>query len=94
MSKEGRLREQIDKGKQVDAIIKNPMFTEVFANLEEQFLSAWKMSSMKDSEERERIYYLYQSLQALKDAMTGISGNGRLAKSQLNELIGRQSTLN
>ena len=35
MSKEGRLREQIDKGKQVDAIIKNPMFTEVFANLEE-----------------------------------------------------------
>ena len=85
MSKEGRLREQIDKGKQVDAIIKNPMFTEVFA---------WKMSSMKDSEERERIYYLYQSLQALKDAMTGISGNGRLAESQLNELIGRKTTLN
>ena len=52
------------------------------------------MSSMKDSEVRERIYYLYQSLQALKDAMTGISGNGRLAESQLNELIGRKTTLN
>ncbi len=94
MSKEGKLRDQIDKGSKVDVIIKNPIFVEMFENLEEQFLSAWKMSAMKDSEERERIYYLYQSLQALRDAMSNMSGNGRLAQNQLDELIGKKTIYN
>ena len=94
MARDGKLREEVEKGKQVDALTKNPMFNEVFENLEEEFLTAWKMSKMQDNEERERIYYLYQSLLALKNALANLSANGRLAQNQLDELVGRKNIYN
>tara|TARA_A100000171_G_C2062636_1_gene110743 strand:+ start:207 stop:491 length:285 start_codon:yes stop_codon:yes gene_type:complete len=94
VARDGKLREEVEKGKQVDALTKNPMFNEVFENLEEEFLTAWKMSKMQDNEERERIYYLYQSLLALKNAFANLSANGRLAQNQLDELVGRKNIYN
>lgn len=84
---EGRARDEFDKGNKADILLKNEVFLEVFENLQTQFLDAWKNSSLKDAEERERIYYLYQSLMALKLAIENISANGRLAKSQLDKII-------
>jgi hypothetical protein len=48
-----------------------------------------KTHHSKDNEERERIYYLYQSLKALKSGIENVSANGRLAKAQLDRLIGK-----
>ena len=94
MARDGKLREEVEKGKQVDALTKNPMFNEVFENLEEEFLTAWKMSKKQDNEERERFYYLYHSLLALKNAFANLSANGRLAQNQLDELVGRKNIYN
>ena len=86
---EGSAREDLEKGNKADILLKNAVFIEVFENLEKQFLDAWKSSPLKDSEERERIYCLYQSLQALKSGIENISANGRVAKAQLDRLIGK-----
>ena len=84
---EGSAREDLEKGNKADILLKNPVFIEVFENLENQFLDAWKNSPLKDGEERERIYYLYQSLTALKSGIENVSANGRLAKAQLDKII-------
>ena len=86
---EGSAREDLEKGNKADSLLKNAVFIEVFDNLEKQFLDAWKNSPLKDNEERERIYYLYQSLQALKSGIENVSANGRIAKAQLDRLIGK-----
>ena len=86
---EGSAREDLEKGNKADILLKNAVFIEVFDNLEKQFLDVWKSSPLKDNEERERIYYLYQSLQALKSAIENVSANGRIAKAQLDRLIGK-----
>jgi fructosamine-3-kinase len=86
---EGSAREDLEKGSKADILLKNVVFIEVFENLEKQFLDAWKNSPLKDNEERERIYYLYQSLQALKSGIENVSANGRIAKAQLDRLIGK-----
>lgn len=86
---EGSAREDLEKGNKADILLKNAVFIEVFENLEKQFLDAWKSSPLKDNEERERIYYLYQSLHALKSGIENISANGRIAKAQLDRLIGK-----
>ena len=86
---EGTAREDLEKGNKADILLKNAVFIEVFDNLENQFLDAWKNSSLKDAEERERIYYLYQSLKALKSGIENVSANGRMAKAQLDRLIGK-----
>jgi len=87
--REGIARDEFDKGNKADILLKNPIFIETFENLETQFLDAWKNSLLKDAEERERLYYLFQSLQALKAGIKNVSANGRLAKSQLDQLIGK-----
>ncbi len=86
---EGSAREDLEKGNKADILLKNSVFIEVFENLENQFLDAWKNSPLKDGEERERIYYLYQSLTALKSGIENVSANGRMAKAQLDRLIGK-----
>jgi len=86
---EGSAREDLEKGNKADILLKNSVFIEVFENLENQFLDAWKNSPLKDAEERERIYYLYQSLTALKSGIENVSANGRMAKAQLDRLIGK-----
>ena len=86
---EGSAREDLEKGNKADILLKNAVFIEVFENLEKQFLDAWKSSPLKDNEERERIYYLYQSLQARKSGIENVSANGRIAKAQLDRLIGK-----
>ena len=87
--REGRIREEIDKGGNADILLKNPVFIETFETLEREFLDAWKTSGLKDTEERERLYYLFQSLQALKVRIENFSANGRMAKSQLDQLVGK-----
>ena len=69
MSREGKLTKQIDEGNQAENLIKNPIFEKVFNSLEQEFLTAWKSSSVEDSAEREKLYYLFQALQALKTAI-------------------------
>ena len=86
---EGSAREDLEKGNKADILLKNAVFIGVFENLEKQFLDAWSNSPLKDSEERERIYYLYQSLKALKSGIENVSANGRIAKAQLDRLIGK-----
>ena len=86
---EGTAREELEKGNKADILLKNQVFLEIFEGLENQFLDAWKNSSLKDAEERERIYYLYQSLKALKSGIENVSANGRMAKAQLDRLIGK-----
>ena len=94
MSREGKLTKQIDEGGQAESLIKNPIFEKVFNTLEQEFLTAWKSSSVEDSAEREKLYYLFQALQALKTGILNVSANGRLAKSQLDEMVGRSKTIN
>ena len=86
---EGSAREELEKGNKADILLKNPVFLEIFEGLENQFLDAWKNSPLKDDGERERIYYLYQSLKALKSGIENVSANGRMAKAQLDRLIGK-----
>tara|TARA_R110002020_G_scaffold116135_1_gene266322 strand:+ start:15 stop:284 length:270 start_codon:yes stop_codon:yes gene_type:complete len=85
--REGKVRQEFEKGNKADILLKNEVFLEIFENLENQFLDAWKNSSLKDAQERERIYYLYQSLKALKSGIENVSANGRLAKAQLDKII-------
>ncbi len=94
MSRESKLTKQTEEGRQAESLIQNPMYEKVFNTLEQEFLTAWKSSSVEDSAEREKLYYLFQALQALKTGILNVSANGRLAKSQLDEMIGRSKTIN
>jgi len=87
---EGRAREQIERGEKAASLLRHDLLNEAFEALEADFIQAWKVSSVEDSQNRERLYMLCQNLSALRGYLEGVITSGKLAKAQLDELQNRQ----
>ena len=86
---EGRAREQMERGEKAASLLRNDLLNEAFEALEADFIQAWKVSSVEDSQNRERLYMLCQNLAAVKDYLEQVVTSGKLAKAQLDELQNR-----
>jgi hypothetical protein len=81
------------RAEKAEALLRNELFVEAFDYLDAQFTEAWKSSDIKDAENRERVYYLCQSLSALRGYFQSVVEDGKLAEAQLNDFRMR-ATLN
>lgn len=79
------------RAEKAEALLRNELFVEAFEYLDSQFTSAWKNSDVKDAENRERIYYLSQSLNALRGYFQSVVEDGKLAEAQLDDFNRRIS---
>ena len=86
---EGKSREMMERGEQAAGLLRNEILQEAFENLENEFILAWKQSSVEDSQNRERLYMLCQNLSAVRGYLENVVTSGKLAKSQLDELHNR-----
>lgn len=86
---EGKVRENMERGEKAAALLRNELLQEAFSTLEQDFMQAWKVSPVEDSQNRERLYMLCQNLSALQGYLESIVTGGKLAKSQLDELQNR-----
>lgn len=87
---EGKVRESIERGDKAASLLRNEILTEAFDVLEADFIQAWKHSPVNDSQNRERLYMLCQNLSAVRAYLDKVVTDGKLAKSQLQELQNRQ----
>jgi len=87
---EGKARETMQKGEKASALLRNEILIEAFTQLESDFIQAWKHSPVNDSQNRERLYMLCQNLSAVQAYLEKVVSDGKLAKSQLDELQNRQ----
>ena len=83
---EGKIREKIDRGTKAEVLLRNELLREAFDYLESEFISAWKQSSVQDTQARERLYLLCQNLSALQDYIKNVVEDGKLAKATLQVL--------
>ena len=88
-----KVREKQGRAEKAEALLRNELFVEAFNYLDEQFTDAWKNSDIKDADNRERVYYLCQSLSALRGYFQSVVEDGKLAEAQLNDFKMR-ATLN
>jgi len=87
---EERLISQTERGRKAEILIKDELLVEAFGELKKEFISAWQETKLGQTEERERLYNLCQSLDALKQYLENIVQNGRFADNQLNEIRGKK----
>jgi len=80
---DGRLRGEQDKGSKAEALLKNPILVESFESLDKIYIEAWKSTSVEQEAQREKIFQMYQALQALRGHLEQIVTTGKLAKSEL-----------
>jgi hypothetical protein len=62
---ERKVRDKQARAERAEALLRNELLNEAFDYLDEQFTAAWKNSDVKDTDNRERVYFLSQSLSAL-----------------------------
>ena len=82
---EGKARQRQDRAAKAEALLRNELFVEAFEYLDEQFIEAWKTSSVDDSEAREKLFHLMQALGAIKGYFQSVVEDGKMAQAQLDE---------
>ena len=82
---ENKTRQRQDRAEKAAALLRNELFVEAFEYLDEQFIEAWRTSSVDDKEARENLFLLMQALGAVKGYFQSVVEDGKLAKAQLDD---------
>ena len=67
-------------------MIDNELLTEAFQGLEENYTAAWRASTIDDVGAREKLFLAINIVGKVRDHLTAIVTNGKLAQVELKEL--------
>jgi hypothetical protein len=74
------IEQRIYDGNRAAEVLNNEAFQKAFADIEEQFVQAWKDSPARDVEGREKIWTCLGLLKKLKGSLEGSLETGKLAE--------------
>jgi hypothetical protein len=82
----------IDAGRAAQAkeLLENPILVEAFAELEREYLKAWRQSKLADQEERERLWLAVGILAEIQRHLRVVVDNGVIANRDIDKLSGRR----
>ena len=89
MSQDDKLEAAITRGARAKELLTNELLQEAFARLEADYISAWRQTPARDTDARERLWQAVNIVGKVKDNLTTILSNGKLAQRELDDLIGR-----
>ncbi len=78
-----RLEHERARGARARALIEDPLLASAFAAVEEGLLAAWRGSTARDTEGRERLFVALGLLDRVRQALTAAAETGRLADHML-----------
>lgn len=81
------------RGDQAKALLEHPLLVEAFDTIERELIEAWKNSPVRDAEGREKIHMSMCLLQKLKAQIQEAVENGKVAKSMLERLNQKVSSI-
>ena len=90
MSDEHKLNGEIERRARAEALLQNELLREAFAELEQRYVEEWRGSEPRDADARERLWQAVNVLRKVKDHLSRVVRDGRLAQRQLDELAGRR----
>jgi hypothetical protein len=86
---EDKLEAAIVRGARAAELLGNELLQETFARLETDYIAAWRQMPARDVDGRERLWQAVNIVGKVKDHLTTILSNGKLAQRELDDLIGR-----
>jgi hypothetical protein len=84
MIDEIRLNADVTRAAQAEALLRNELLQEAFTGLERQFMDAWRLTQVRDTDARERLWQAVNVVGKVQDALRGHVNNGKLAQRQLD----------
>jgi hypothetical protein len=90
MSDELKLNEDLAKAARAQALLGDELLNECFSKLEALYQSEWKITHVADVHARERLWMAVNIIGKVKDHMTKLVSNGKIAQRELDDLAGKQ----
>ena len=76
-------RNRVQRGKDAERVVMDPVLLEAFADLEQQYTNEWKSSKVDDMVNREQAYARVTALTDLKRQLQSYVDDAKLANKQL-----------
>ena len=86
MSDELKLRQDLDRAARAQALLRNELLQEAFAALEQRYTDQWRVTNVRDTDARERLWQAVNIVGKVRDHLATLVGNGKLAQRQLDDL--------
>jgi hypothetical protein len=86
MNDENRLDQAAVKALRAQELLDNELLTEAFRGLEENYTAAWRASTIDDVAAREKLFLAINIVGKVRDHLTAIVANGKLAQAELKGL--------
>lgn len=86
MSDESKLHEISSKAVRAQSLLDNDLLTEAFKGLEDNYTAAWRATTIDDVGAREKLFLAINIVGKVRDHLTSIVTNGKLAQAELKEL--------
>jgi hypothetical protein len=86
MSDEQKLQEAAGKAIRAQELLENELLAEAFTELEDSYASAWRATTIDDVNGREKLFLAVNIVGKVRDHLTAVVTNGKLAQAELKEL--------
>ena len=73
-----------------EELLGNELLQEAFAALEARYVEEWRMTQFRDTDARERLWQAVNVLRKVKDHLSRILADGRLAQREIDALAQRR----
>jgi hypothetical protein len=83
---ETKLGEAAAKAMRAQDLLDNELLSDAFKGLEESYTSAWRATGIEDVAAREKLFIAINIVGKVRDHLTAIVTNGKLAQAELKEL--------
>jgi hypothetical protein len=86
MTDESALHKASAKAVRAQNLLDNELLAEAFKGLEEAYSTAWRSTTIEDVSGREKLFLAINIVGKVRDHLTGIVTNGKLAAAELKQL--------
>jgi hypothetical protein len=86
MTDEHRLIQAVGDAARAEALMRDEVLMGIFAQLETDYIGAWRDTAARDSDARERLWQAVQIVGKVRDHLGMVAANGRVAQAELDKL--------
>jgi hypothetical protein len=86
MIDEDKLSQATARAVRAQSLLGSELLTEAFKGLEDTYTAAWRSTTIDDVSGREKLFLAINIVGKVRDHLTGIVTNGKLAAAELKQL--------
>ena len=86
-TQEQQLRKELDRGAKARAVLDSELFQEAVKVIEDDTLTKWKISPIRDVEGREALRLKWQVIQEIVTHLKDVMMTGKMASQELNRKL-------